>query len=428
MINAVVGVTLFAAYTTTEASLSKRLDRKDSALNDALLLPFASGAAAGAAQSVISAPLDNARHVLLQRNLSQHHGGTGAATTRRRRGQRQLFRGWLSFLRETFTRMPSSAPLAELSAAGSASAATQRSARVRAIARRAWSLFSLSLVRDSVGFGAFFMTFEVGRRVARHVANVIDGVRLTGQDDAARDAATAEHVDVRDILLGRARRRHSTTALVAQAVLLLASGTFAGFMYAVVGRPFERARAVISDARATWAARATGAVLRPVERRKTRRSLIRVARAARSWRRRRRLCVRRPRHVIRSHATRQQHRERMVSRWRLSYARRAQQQPLALPSRPPSALDALRAHVKRHGLAQTFLTTPSTPQLQPRGRTPQRLSYVGHTHRVAPRLEPPGLRACMARVSGAAARSLFKYAPPYAIGLLVWAIASGDLG
>lgn len=93
MLNAVIGFTLFAAYTSSESYLRPRLSSL-SYSSQAVIVPFVCGSIAGGAQSLISAPLDNARLLLLRRQrLIRQYG-------RRQAGRHGAFTGWGSLMRD----------------------------------------------------------------------------------------------------------------------------------------------------------------------------------------------------------------------------------------------------------------------------------------------------------------------------------------
>lgn len=123
-------------------------------------------------------------------------------------------------------------------------------------ARRGWSLWGLSLSKDAVCFGVFFTIFEVGREGARRVGLAWDGITeeermpTVRRDEAGDDEEYSDDWDG-----GTRKRRRSFPSLVLQSFLILLSGGVAGLCFALVARPFERARAAIWEGRSRWAER-----------------------------------------------------------------------------------------------------------------------------------------------------------------------------
>ncbi|GJN93477.1 hypothetical protein Rhopal_006534-T1 [Rhodotorula paludigena] len=403
LINATIGLTLFTSYTTSEAVLSRPAATP---VYEFLVVPFISGSLAGAA------------HVF-QSARTAGVGGDASASTRERIEQG---RRW---------------------------------------ARRGWSLFGLSLVKDSVGFGTFFVLFEVGRELSR-----IAGLRWDGIDPDREAAETKE--------------RRTASGLVLQSFGILISGGLAGWIFSLVARPFERMRGAVWEGRSKWAERdgrlkvieelelrghdpLAHAPAKPTTARRRRTSAggasERRARAALGAGGRKGFTVRlgRIRSVSRSAArtkrrgARQKLRERLARTHELEQllttgaaeaapARKAEP-PQARPPMP-SAPALVRAACARYGAA-TFLFAPrsvlqaldavkppqaksASPLVKPlparTGRPvgPTRLSARGRkaVEQVAQQASGRGWRA--------GARVL-SYIPPYAIGFFMYALTSGDL-
>lgn len=136
-------------------------------------------------------------------------------------------------------------------------AETTRAARIqqgRQWARRGWSLWGLSLSKDAICFGVFFTIFEVGREGARKVGLAWDGIVEEERIPTIRkDEAGDEHEYSDDWEGGTRKRRRSFPSLVLQSFLILTSGAVAGLCFALVARPFDRARAAIWEGRSVWA-------------------------------------------------------------------------------------------------------------------------------------------------------------------------------
>ncbi|ORY78051.1 hypothetical protein BCR35DRAFT_292044 [Leucosporidium creatinivorum] len=251
LVNTAVGLTLFTCYTGAESLLTPLLSNSLSPTSTFLLVPFLSGSFAGGAQSLLSAPLDNARLLLLRRqrllrqygrrNLARHGQGAGTA-----------FTSWWGLMRDAVFQssiLSGSRGKADTTAAG-------RVQQGRQWARRGWSLWGLSLSKDAVCFGVFFTIFEVGREGARRVGLAWDGITVEERIPSVRRDEAGDDEEYSDDWDGGTRKRsRSIPSLVLQSFLILLSGGVAGFCFALVARPFERARAAIWEGRSRWAER-----------------------------------------------------------------------------------------------------------------------------------------------------------------------------
>ena len=250
-INALIGLTLFTTYTTTESLLHARFDSPAATY---LMIPFVSGAFAGAAQTLISAPLDNARHLLLRRQRFLRQAAEIPRASRRQRlrtatgGSAGLpFTSWWTLLRDSVFSVGSSKPAtlsSELPAAIAKLSGRERLERARRWARRGWSFFTLSVTKDGAAFGAFFLVFECGREASRRFGLAYDGISLPSLstfDD--REGESPVHD----------KQRRSASGLILQSLGILMSGGIAGWVFSLVARPFERVRAAIYEGRAKWA-------------------------------------------------------------------------------------------------------------------------------------------------------------------------------
>lgn len=105
--------------------------------------------------------------------------------------------------------------------------------------------------KDAMAFGIFFTVFEVGREASRKVGLAWDGIddgELIEENDWDEDGYKEVEVPTK-------KRRRSGASLVLQSIGILVSGGVAGLCFALVARPFERARAAIYEGRARWAER-----------------------------------------------------------------------------------------------------------------------------------------------------------------------------
>lgn len=250
-INALIGLTLFTTYTTWESLLHARFDSPAATY---VMIPFVSGAFAGAAQTLISAPLDNARHLLLRRQRFLRQAAEIPRASRRQRlrtatgGSAGLpFTSWWTLLRDSVFSVGSSKPAtlsSELPAAIAKLSGRERLERARRWARRGWSFFTLSVTKDGAAFGAFFLVFECGREASRRLGLAYDGISLPSLstfDD--REGGSPVHD----------KQRRSASGLILQSLGILISGGIAGWVFSLVARPFERVRAAIYEGRAKWA-------------------------------------------------------------------------------------------------------------------------------------------------------------------------------
>ncbi|KAE8218705.1 hypothetical protein CF319_g7466 [Tilletia indica] len=235
----VVGFSLFSVYTVTERQLTRRREqsravaqREDQAVQvgtpahvifTPLDIVIYSGAAAGVAQCILSAPLDNVRFIL-ENGIGRSGGSAANVGTHRRRTVRTRVKGaspanvrfgigasvptsaqlqvsWRAVAKAALLPfMPSTAHsrLTEqvkqqgerLAAAASGKVGETVDAtghNISAAKKELWqqtlkawrgglhgSGLIMSLCRDSVGFAAFFAVFELSRRCAYHSSMAID--------------------------------------------------------------------------------------------------------------------------------------------------------------------------------------------------------------------------------------------------------------
>ncbi|GAA5991241.1 hypothetical protein JCM5350_005954 [Sporobolomyces pararoseus] len=290
VVNAMIGLTLFTSYTTSERLLLRHFTLPTVSSLEPLIefvyIPFVSGSIAGAAQSILSTPLDNARLLLLrrQRYLRQTAEGSGRGEAvkkeKSRRGKGKFkaragpgggagsgslpFLSWYQLLRDSLFQSASihtsnsSLPISNSSSSSTTSKNPKTIARERRIeqarqwARKGWSLFGLTLIKDSLGFGIFFATFEVGREASRRLGLWIDGITPT--DSTALHSFEGEERDRAEYQTEEKKRR-TFTGIVVQGFGILLSGGLAGYIFAGLGRPFERMRAAVWEGRARWSER-----------------------------------------------------------------------------------------------------------------------------------------------------------------------------
>ncbi|EPQ25967.1 uncharacterized protein PFL1_06422 [Pseudozyma flocculosa PF-1] len=325
LVNTAIGFTLFEAYSLTESKLlsdrKKRIQQAPHAGEDdaagsgddpalathdqgatwtPLWIVTVSGAAAGAAQCFLSAPLDNVRYIL-QRNV-----GAGAANKVHRSVPRQIKEiSWRAVLRAAVLPFAPAVArdklVADMHKAAAASETKANDARGQKMSaaetRKLWetrlkrwrggihgSGLFLSLIRDSVGFGSFFFIFECSRRCAYYSSTSIDKafawinarglgrVRRSGDDlddegsgapmrsdghgdvhieGSMRDWIREGQRDVTDADLSYNKSRTVQGRVVA-VIILLIGGAIGALSYELVGRPFELMRVVIWEGRKEW--------------------------------------------------------------------------------------------------------------------------------------------------------------------------------
>ncbi|SGY15057.1 BQ5605_C013g07227 [Microbotryum silenes-dioicae] len=237
LVNGLIGLTLFGVYTSSESYLNSHLPPDVlSHPSTQVLIPFISGTLAGASQSIISAPLDNARLLLLRR---QHHLRLyGHRTSRNQPGRpnSKPFVSWWPLLRDAVFLNTGS---------------TEKLSNAQKV-RRGYTLWLLTLIKDGLGFGAFFATFEVGRSVSRRMGLAWDGIKEGDQVeendwDEEKNEAILTPTPSNDLAVKKKRR--SATSLLLQSLGILTAGGVAGLCFALVARPFDRMRMVIYEGR-----------------------------------------------------------------------------------------------------------------------------------------------------------------------------------
>ncbi|KAM0786765.1 hypothetical protein ACM66B_002200 [Microbotryomycetes sp. NB124-2] len=435
VVNCAIGLTLFTSYSSAESFFSRRL-------GSSTLVPFLSGSFAGSIQSILSAPLDNARLLLLRRQrLISRYGHRKAARVQ------GAFTGWPSLIKlALFQQHGAGSTLAANNADGaSLQANTSRSGRIaqaRQWARRGWSLFTLSLTKDALSFGAFFAVFELGREGARRVGLAMDGLPVTTHHSPSADTS-AEDDDEYSVEFDGGTRvsRRSTLSLVVQSFLILVTGGIAGVAFALVARPFERCRGAIWEGRARWAENdGRLQVIKELALKNTPRD----ARTAQD-------SLRRPTKIgsARRHAVRiQTVRRRGTGRTFVRAARRRLKAQLfakhqatlkkrelavqtlepVLRTPMPSASSLVRKAMNVYG-ARTFLFAPTLPWTQSskarHAPTDARKAASRGPTRLSARSRLP--QHSFLKSTGYRVARVLAYVPPYSIGFFAFALMSGDL-
>ncbi|KNE99812.1 hypothetical protein PSTG_06901 [Puccinia striiformis f. sp. tritici PST-78] len=213
--NTIIGLTLFTTYTTIETHLLE----PEPHLHP-YLVPALAGSAAGAAQSLISAPLDNLR--LLQ--VSQPNLAVGSST-------KVQFKGWIPLLKQV---------MLPLSFNTRFNPNFTDSERFKLWASRGWGMIGLSVFKDSLGFATFFTIFQIGRDLGKRLANSVDrSLHIVG---------TGSENDAEGFVGER-----GWTGRILQSCVIVLSGATAGWAYGIVAEPFEALRRALWKARLDWA-------------------------------------------------------------------------------------------------------------------------------------------------------------------------------
>lgn len=399
----------------------------------------------------MSAPLDNARLLLLrrQRLLQLHgrkhvvrHGGTA-------------FTGWGSLIRDAISQSighttsgvgsPSTSPTPQ-----------QRVSQARQWARRGWSLWTLSLLKDSIAFGHFFAVWESGRVLSRKIAMSWDGQTDETQDSLSVVDEGEEYSD--DFEGGTRKRKRSWTSLVIQSFLILVSGGVAGYVATVIGRPFERARGAIWEGRSKWAerdslqraleemtrssntthhGRRSNRGSRPpgsAKRRAVREQLIRRRGVGRTF-----VCAQRKALKAKAHA-RHAKALHLLQRREEIRARRLQAGPA--PRVPmPSAVSLVRTAARKYGVRRFFFAPSSELRQFGSNVASREVSHLSSSSlkrklgKAASKVGPTRMSARGRVTQEAISRvplwrhgtKLLAYVPPYALGFFAFALLQGDL-
>lgn len=195
------------------------------------------GAVAGAAQCVISAPLDNIR-LVLQPWLLQDSRRGGAP-------KRMSFKVWtlaveaafLPFLperlyRHVMQRLQRPQRVAERS---TSTVFQYLPTQARRLARRQHGMsLTLSLLRDAAGFAGFFITFEWARRAAQQVSRSVDSAVRYARRAIGHGSSLYPTEDARTVA-GR----------VSAALVLVLGGAVGALLYGWISRPIEYVRIVL---------------------------------------------------------------------------------------------------------------------------------------------------------------------------------------
>ncbi|WFD17860.1 hypothetical protein MCAP1_000069 [Malassezia caprae] len=257
MANLAIGFTLFKTYTLTEAWMrgTDTISVGSEPFVPTLVVAVA-GAAAGAAQCIISAPLDNIRLVvqpILMHDAARSSSPSALFRMPVRTWTTMVEAAFLPFLPERwYERALQRLQHPRPGQPGSPPAVFRYLPRhVRLLARQKHGVsLALSLVRDASGFACFFIVFEWARRAALYVSLRADQLRQSvrqalppalrlGSHDAQRDADTNASMDQS---FGASR---SVLGRCSAAFVLVLGGAIGAWIYSVVSRPIELVRMVL---------------------------------------------------------------------------------------------------------------------------------------------------------------------------------------
>lgn len=286
LFNTLIGFALFQGYTVAESKLLKKFrpeaieESQSGAHWTPLWIVGISGGIAGAAQCLVSAPVDNVRLVLTSSRAPKKRRGHAGSAARNRISWRAVMRAAiLPFAPTTRQHSKISKAMKDLQAKQQVNGSQSIAARIfdrqqqkiwqnklRQLAGSAHGAgLLMSLVRDTVGFATFFFTFQLARRLAYGTSMSIDksvawfstssplpaGMRSssveTHDDEDRQDRYVAQAEP--DFSYNTSRTK---TGRVLAAVILVVGGAIGALCYEGVGRPFELMRVVIWQGRTRW--------------------------------------------------------------------------------------------------------------------------------------------------------------------------------
>ncbi|WFD29136.1 hypothetical protein MSPP1_000141 [Malassezia sp. CBS 17886] len=263
--NMAIGFTLFQTYTVTEYVLLACTSQGARAERSFTPLPIVAvaGAAAGAAQCIISVPLDNMRLVVQRVVLRDATKWPRALLTH------NLLSTWAAVLRaavlpflpqQLYARMMQQLHRpAQTTEPKTATVFRHVPLHARLLSRRVHGItLVLSLMRDSLGFSCFFTTFELARRTAFSLSQCVDrAVHSVRHYIPTRERADREPHSALDFSFDASR---TVFARVAAALVLVFGGAAGSVLYDLVSRPIEFVRMVLwHSLYVSYAQRAPGA-------------------------------------------------------------------------------------------------------------------------------------------------------------------------
>ncbi|CAO1624680.1 unnamed protein product [Sympodiomycopsis kandeliae] len=297
--NTLVGFTLFESYSLCESHLLRKHYPERSNQDDLETSPTDSirktswtplwivtvaGGVAGAAQCILSAPLDNVRLVLTSHRPVGRPSSDTSQHGRRRRAQgltKPSLISWRSVMKAAIlpfaplesqhrrlvksVQQPQQASptrsLSNLLNWRRGEIMTKQQRKVLQQTLKNWSGgihgsgLLMSLCRDSVGFASFFCIFECSRRVAHGVSLSIDKTIAWYNSSPTLPSiqSSEEHHNGLERVDFSYNSSRTKTGRVIAAFVLLVGGAIGAFAYEWVGRPFELMRVVIWKGRQQYA-------------------------------------------------------------------------------------------------------------------------------------------------------------------------------
>lgn len=305
LFNTIIGFTLFEAYSLTEARLLRKhrpdllqqqpapqSGQEAQSIKKATWTPIwmvaIAGSAAGAAQCILSAPLDNVRLVLTSNKSKVHKRRRGIAASGEAAQRQPTTISWRAVFRAAllpFAPEQSHQRLvravksdhhqrSEAAVKDQQSFFTQEQRKLwqQRLKRLGGSVHGaglvMSLARDSLGFAMFFSVFEISRRVAYTTSTAIDrsiawwsatgtlpsrGAITSSTKETMTDQDRDELYDTKAIQIDLSYNASRTkSGRVIAATVLIVGGAIGAFAYEAVGRPFELMRLIIWQGRQEW--------------------------------------------------------------------------------------------------------------------------------------------------------------------------------
>lgn len=286
LVNTTIGFCLFEVYSLTESSLlAKHYPKRDynATISDSLMpteeespsftplwIVAIAGGSAGAAQCIVSAPLDNVR-IILSSNIGKNRGHQSSHL------RHPLGISWRAVARAAVLPfapdVTRSKLVDEVAKGGQSKSSKSDAAASKENTRLLWEKrikrwrggvhgagLIMSLARDSVGFSAFFVVFEMSRRLAFKASLGVDralaminssAILPVGQSkrEVLDESYRVEGTSPGDVSYSQSRTKigRSVAALV-----LVIGGAIGAALYEFVGRPAELMRIVIWEGRKAW--------------------------------------------------------------------------------------------------------------------------------------------------------------------------------
>ncbi|PLW07339.1 hypothetical protein PCANC_25609 [Puccinia coronata f. sp. avenae] len=396
--NTVIGLTLFTTYTAAE----NRILNLEPDLHP-YLVPALAGGVAGAAQSFISAPLDNLRLLQVSQPAS---AGLGPSSSSSSKGVQ--FKGWIPLLKQVML------PLSL-----NTSSDLKDAERYKLWASRGTGMVGLSVVKDSIGFATFFMIFQIGRDWGRRLATTVDrSMHIFWTDSQGEQGFVGER---------------GWTGRILQSCVIVLSGATAGWAYGIVAEPFEALRRVLWQARLDWASIHLNTYQNNHERKPTNKSSLKTSQHLHP-------------HPHRHHPSSVNFKgTRLGHFWKTKRAKPASpggspqephtqkiQKAMIESDKPPSISSILKYKVQNRrqqvGLLRELVSGMTRPKIRltdssatnaMKSDAPQTLFHASRSH----------ARSKLGSLKAPSRVTRFRsfVFSPYAVGFFVWAVCSGDL-